>query len=360
MKKIIKILILLILTLTSCQGQEKKNKGMEILYSNKTNKFELRLEYKNSNSKNYWYLKAINSKNDTLLLDSFELNDEPKNAVFHKYGDIRKQMMVGDYTLENDIFYIVLYKNSNVFLQESKINGNNVDKKEYKIGEDKRGSYENFGDPTFKAEIKNIDNQFFISSQYCPLIKFQKQTKELNKIIFFDTTTSNYIDSFAAKNDFKYNEKFIKTVILPNNLKPIFSEYIKNPKSSTENHLSIFRKLKYSEKYSYSLFQIEDLNMDNANLRNEEISDFMLFSNIDIKDNEQVKNAISYVLDSYNSSTNKFIKDYLGYLKENRKEEVFCFFYKDVSDKINIVRYNKDNSYWMLGNYKEEKLFQKN
>lgn len=353
-KTIIKISLLLILF--SCQGQEKKNKAMETLYSNKANKFELRLEYKNSNSKNYWYLKAINSKNDTLLLDSFELNDEPKTAVFHKYGDIRKQVMVGDYILENDIFYIVLYKNSNVFLQESKINGNNVNKKEYKIGEDKRGSYENFGDPTFKAEIKNIDNQFFISSQYCPLIKFQKQTKELNKILFFDTTTSNYIDSFAEKNNFKYNEKLIKTVVLPNNLKPMFSEYIKNPKSNIEDHLNIFKKLRYSENHNYFLFQIEDLNIDNANLRNEEISDFMLFSNIDIKDNKQVKNAILYVLDSYNNS----LKDYLGYLKENRKEDVFCFFYKDASDKINIVRYNKDNSYWMLGNYKEEKLIQKN
>jgi hypothetical protein len=286
MKKIIKIVILLILI--ACQGQ-KKNNTMETLHSKKYNSIELKLDYENSNSKNYWYLKAINSKNDTLLLDSFVLNDEPKAAIFHKYGDIRKQLLIGDYILEDNIFYIIIYKNGNVFLQENIINENQIDKNEYKIGEDKRGSYENFGDPSFDAKMIVLDNKVFISAQYCGLVYYNCFTKKINSINFFDTRSKKLGDfSFLKRETFNYNQKIIKS-----------NDFTYN---KTENRDKIEITLK------------------------------KVINNNDIK--------------------------FLGTLPEQRNEDIYCFFYKDYTSGIKIIRYDNDYNQWLIGDYKEEEIGQ--
>ncbi|WP_309607572.1 hypothetical protein, partial [Flavobacterium sp.] len=345
MKKILLISSFFLVFMTNAQINKK---NMEALYSKKINNAELVMYFKTNNSINYWSLYLKKTNGDSLKIDGFEKINESSSLPFKKHGDIKKQVIIGDAIQTGNYIYVSIYKQNKVFLIEYLIQQTESSKKEYFIANDFRGSYENFGDPTFSSEIKKINNELFIMSKYSGLTRFNLQSKEMKKLLFFNspnisnsTSTLNQTD----KNEFfNFNKKIIKTIYIDSNDQINFSEYQNNPKINiASDKILLIKGLKISNEKTYYFYEIKDVEKDNSYLKNASgVEVFNIFSKEDLNnlhDNDKVRLALISVLTSYYSKVNINFKLF-DYIQEYGNEDISCFFYSDATSRIKIARYS--------------------
>ncbi|WP_309607881.1 hypothetical protein [Flavobacterium sp.] len=295
--------------------------------------------------------------------DEFEKVSESSSLPFKKYGDIKKQVIIGDAIQTGNFIYVSIYKQNKVFLIEYLVQQTDAPKKEYFIANDFRGSYEIFGDPTFSSEIKKINNELFIMSKYSGLTRFNLQSREMKKLLFFNSHANpNQSDNAKQKESFNFNQKIIKTIHIDLDNETIFSEYLKNHKINIDSDkISLIKKLKKSNEKTYYFYEIKDIEKDNSFLKNTSgVEVFNIFTKENLNNSEsinQIKVALVSVIDNYYSKVNINFKLF-DYIQEYGNEDISCFFYSDATSRIKIARYSTDNSEWLLGDYKEEEIKQ--
>jgi hypothetical protein len=364
MKMIKIILILLSFSIVSCKAQIPKS-NMEALYTKKITDAEFNMHFTTKNNVNYWTLNLTKKNEEEVKLDEFEKKTDTSN-IFKQYSDIRKQIIVGDAIEIDNTIYVALYKEKKIHLLEYLINENKVSKKEYIIGNDYRGSFENFGDPSFVAEIKKMNSQLFIMAQYCGLVKFDLKLKEIKSIKFFNTvenpalTTTASINNPNKENTFNYNQKIIKTLQIDTELESLLVAYNKNSKIKIDSEKKqLFEGLRKTKEKGIYLFEIKNIEEENTFLRNSEgVTLHRIYEKLDKTTpdfNAKIKLSLESVFENYYKGGST-IFTLLSYMQEIGNEDVLCFFYSDPLDRIKIARYSYDNKQWLIGDYKEESI----
>jgi len=231
------LLILSFISISSCKAQttDKKKVTMEV-YAKKIHTLEVKMfiDTNVKEQKTSWGIYVFNSKDDSVLLDQIEhpgfYDKEQENLLT---GDIRKRVIIGDVFLYNRTIYLILYNFGKIYFKTYEfIEVKKFIKYEYFAEQLITGSYMNFGDPKYSAEIIRIsDDEFLIdgaggtelSSGFLPLLKFNHLTKKLTRIIFNEDSTKKIKSNdtlFETMDLYQNTEKVtieIKKVLIENN-----------------------------------------------------------------------------------------------------------------------------------------------
>jgi hypothetical protein len=296
---------------------------MELLYEKKIEKIEISMLFETNKIQNTWKIYLNTPSVNNLLIDKFEKKTET-NIIFKSYGDIRKQVIIGDVIRKDSALYVMIYRFDKIFLSEYIFSRDETFIcNEYFIGYNHRGSYLNFGDPYFRAEMKLYYNKLYIMAEHCGLVYFNFTTKKVYRIKFFEL-----FENHMSNNDtFNNNSKIIKTIHDTSGNKP----YLFYEMKEGAGYISLPEGRKGIPVY------------DKKDLMHPETSR---------KIEEYIKDVI---VTFENISINKIIL--LWTFQELRNEDVTCFFYQeDNSNKMRIIRYNNDCFEWYINDYTEEEI----
>lgn len=361
--------LLFVLLITHCSSLRRSDKTMETLYIKNLGEVRVEMHFKQNDQKLcFWEIYLQKNKNE-ILLDKYEMKDEPVSFGFRKYGDVRRQVTIGDAVWKNNSIYIALYQFGKIFLKEYTFRENReFIKKEYYSGRDVRGTYENFGDPFFSAEIKIFDKDLYFTARYCGLLHFDTSDEKITEIIFFNSTskpkiiTPNDKKIGSEKEMFNYQEKIFKTVRIAPDKKKLLAKYNDNPNSfdDSEKTKELIRDLKKWDAKPYHFYEIKNISQDEQALRNNStIVPFPVYRKEDLTDTKGIKKIENYLKEAVAEYEKKPINNLhlLGYLQEVGNEDITCFFYKEnYGGNIEIARYDNDDFQWFLGNYREVEI----
>jgi len=284
---------------------------------NKQN-LQLSLHYARKDSISYWYLYLKKNDGDSLLLDQFNRKFTP-HYIGRLYGDLSKQVLLGDWIKKEQSVWITLYTFGQIYLVEYEFtNGREFNRNKYWIGQDFRGSYENFGDPYFYSKIHIFNNDLYLSASYCGIVHFDISKKVPTEIRFFNSASkAEFYGSINSPNQYNYHEKIILT-IRENGIQTLY-ESKNDPYESNLKSVRIYEKEELQTREGV----------------------------------KKIEKLIMEVLSIYGSNKNIQIK-LLGYLQEVRNEDITCFFYQEKnSNQVKIIRYSNNGYKWYLGNYNE-------
>jgi len=188
MNNIITIIFLGFIICFSQNISAQKKKKMKLSYRKKIENFEIRMyaiTYPKEKRTEWNIYKYINKRNK-ILIDQYVENDFFDGKGYTHKGDVRKNVIIGDANCYNNKIYILCLEHRKVCLLEYNIGEDGkVEKQRFNLGEEMRGSYANFGGPTFWATMKKVkDDLFFNTSNNKLLTHFNLQSSKLTYLKF--------------------------------------------------------------------------------------------------------------------------------------------------------------------------------
>jgi len=301
MNNIITIIFLGLITCFSQDISTQKRKNKKLSYKKKLEDFEIRMyaiTYPKEKRTEWNIYKYINKRNK-ILIDQYVENDFFDGEIYTHKGDVRKNVIIGDANFYNNKIYILCLEHRKVCLLEYNIGEDGkVEKQRFHAGGEARGSYANYGGPSFWASMERVNDGLFLNDSNSGLLMhFNFRSSKL--------TSCNFT-----------NEGSLVQVKDPQNL---------------------FVDLDLDENKEEVSQHIKEMLLENKQLNTE--------------------NEFKYLGYLDNSSSHASVQNC-----DNRGSEIIYFFYQDalsVWDSIKIIRYDSFEKEWLLDDYSEESLLNK-
>jgi len=190
MNNIITFIFLGFITCFSQDISTQKRKNKKLSYKKKLENFEIRMyaiTYPKEKRTEWNIYKYINKRNK-ILIDQYVENDFFDGKGYTHKGDVRENVIIGDANCYNNTIYILCLQHRNVNLIAYNIGDDGkVEKQLFNLGEEMRGSYANFGGPTFWATMTKVNGAlFFNTSNNGLLMHFNLQSSKLTSLKFAD------------------------------------------------------------------------------------------------------------------------------------------------------------------------------
>jgi hypothetical protein len=325
----------------------------------------------NSENQTSWKLYLQKEKEDKLiLLDSFSLTIPTSKTIFTSNNDILEIPNLLCAIKDDSSIYTFIFKERALWLYRYNFVEDKFESKRIKIFNMLPGSVDNFGEASFDITHFKISNDDYFNISHHRvigriemLVKLDKNLFRVNELIFAKVKNKIKVICMSENGEFSIRQS-----------NEIVSDYNKmsiEDKRKSRKPIEEIKYLKYTKQYLDKPFYYLKMSHDkkenedkNTELRNNNLVEFNLFNTTPLSSNfdeNKIQKAEQYLKDVlYFNGNKKNVADIklLGYFYDSGQKNIIYFYYQEVTSDIKIIRYDRYESEWLLGDYKEEEIKQ--